>query len=57
MVLFSIPFWFFSEFLDEKAVDATNKYSNLNNKVAPTLFLEFHGSEASIKAQIETVGK
>eukprot|EP00057_Strongylocentrotus_purpuratus_P034765 XP_796456.3 PREDICTED: probable D-lactate dehydrogenase, mitochondrial [Strongylocentrotus purpuratus] len=44
------------EFLDEKAVDATNKYSNLNNKVAPTLFLEFHGSEASIKSQIETVG-
>nr|XP_054749420.1 probable D-lactate dehydrogenase, mitochondrial isoform X2 [Lytechinus pictus] len=44
------------EFLDENSVDATNKFSDLNNKLAPTLFLEFHGSEASIKSQIETVG-
>ncbi|XP_071482374.1 probable D-lactate dehydrogenase, mitochondrial [Diadema antillarum] len=43
------------EFLDENSVIATNKYSDLNNRVAPTLFLEFHGSDASVKAQVEAV--
>ncbi|CAF1536505.1 unnamed protein product [Rotaria sordida] len=39
------------EFLDENMVDACNRFSKLNLDVAPTLFLEFHGSNSNIEAQ------
>ena len=41
------------ELLDEVMVRASNAYSNLTLAETPTLFLEFHGSEASVKEQIE----
>ncbi len=44
------------EFLDEKMVDACNRYSKLNLDVAPTLFLEFHGSNSNIEAQGQLAG-
>ena len=43
------------EFLDAAAIDAVNRYSSLDNALAPTLFLEFHGSEAEVAAQVATV--
>jgi len=42
------------ELVDEEHVKAFNAYSKIDLKVAPTLFLEFHGSEASTKEQTET---
>jgi D-lactate dehydrogenase (cytochrome) len=43
------------ELLDDVQMDAINKYSGLDYPVQPTLFLEFHGSDASVAEQAETV--
>ncbi len=42
------------ELVDAEHVKAFNAYSKLDLKVTPTLFLEFHGTEASAKEQAET---
>ncbi|KAM5262430.1 putative D-lactate dehydrogenase, mitochondrial [Ctenodactylus gundi] len=41
------------EFLDDTMMDACNRYSNLNCAVAPTLFLEFHGSQQALAEQLQ----
>src|SRR5271165_5603721 len=38
-------------------MDAINKYSKLDLPVTPTLWLEFHGTEASVAEQAEMVQK
>ncbi|MBV8376745.1 MAG: FAD-binding protein [Verrucomicrobia bacterium] len=46
------------ELADAVQMDAINKYSNLDLRVAPTLWLEFHGpTGSSVKEQAETVQK
>ncbi|XP_026975076.1 LOW QUALITY PROTEIN: probable D-lactate dehydrogenase, mitochondrial [Sagmatias obliquidens] len=41
------------EFLDDVMMDACNRHSKLNCCVAPTLFLEFHGSEQALAEQVQ----
>ncbi|MBW6422415.1 FAD-binding protein [Rhizobium sp. XQZ8] len=45
------------EFLDEVAVEAANHHAGLTLKVAPTLFLEFHGSPRWVEEQSNTVAE
>jgi D-lactate dehydrogenase (cytochrome) len=48
------------ELLDPRALDAVNRYSQLDHPVAPTLFFEFHGSPASVEeqaCQVEAIAK
>lgn len=43
------------EFLDEVAVEAANAHAGLGLRRAPTLFLEFHGSQGWVDEQAEAV--
>lgn len=43
------------ELLDATLMQAINRYSKLAYREEPTLFLEFHGSEAELKEQIQKV--
>jgi len=43
------------ELLDANAIRAVNAYSKLGLREAPMLLMEFHGSEAGVKEQAETV--
>jgi len=45
------------ELLDEVLMGAVNSYSKLDYALKPTLFLEFHGTPASVREQAETVGE
>jgi D-lactate dehydrogenase (cytochrome) len=39
------------ELLDEMLIEAIDRYSNMDHPVAPTLFLEFHGTPDEVAAQ------
>ena len=43
------------ELLDEVQVDAINRYSDFDYALKPTLFFEFHGTEAWVREQSEMV--
>ena len=43
------------ELLDANAIRAVNQHSKLGLREAPMLLMEFHGSEAGVKEQAETV--
>ncbi len=45
------------ELLDERQMDAVNKYSGLEYEVAPTLFFEFHGSANAVSESSKVAGK
>lgn len=45
------------ELLDDAHMKAINSYSKLDLPVKDTLFVEFHGSEASVREQAETFGE
>ena len=45
------------ELLDERQMDAVNKYAGLAYQVAPTLFFEFHGSAHTVGESSEIAGK
>ena len=46
-----------AEMMDDLAMDMCNKYSGTNYTVAPSLFLEFHGSEKGVEDQVEKASK
>jgi D-lactate dehydrogenase (cytochrome) len=46
-----------AELADEVTMDSLNRHSGLDYPVAPTLFLEFHGSEQGVEEQARAVGE
>jgi D-lactate dehydrogenase (cytochrome) len=44
------------ELLDEVALDSVNRYSKLDYPLHPTLFFEFHGTEAGVAEQARMAG-
>lgn len=44
-----------AEYLDDRCIAAVNAYSGLGMREADTLFLEFHGSPASVADQVEAL--
>jgi D-lactate dehydrogenase (cytochrome) len=45
------------ELLDDVQIDAVNRHAELHLEVAPTLFLEFHGTPQEVESQAEEVGE
>ena len=45
------------ELMDSLMTEIMNNYSNLDNKVSPTLILEFHGTDKSVAEQTEMFGE
>ncbi len=45
------------ELLDDLQMEAVNKFSSLDYPVSPTLFFEFHGTQASVVEQSEIVAE
>jgi D-lactate dehydrogenase (cytochrome) len=45
------------ELLDDVQVDAINRYSGTNYAVAPTLFMEFHGTRDGVQEHARMVGE
>lgn len=45
------------ELLDERQMEACNRYSDTDNEIAPTLFVEFHGMERAVDEQMATVAE
>lgn len=45
------------ELMDEKVMAAVNAHSKLDYAEQPTLFFEFHGTEAGVAEQVELVGE
>ncbi len=45
------------ELLDSVQMSAVNRYSQLDYEEAPTLFLEFHGSDSAVAEQAEQAGQ
>src|SRR3954447_1619135 len=43
------------ELLDDVQIDAVNRHADLDLTVAPTLFLEFHGTPSEVEAQADDV--
>lgn len=45
------------ELLDERQMDACRRYSGISNAIAPTLFLEFHGTQTAVEEQAALVAE